>query len=369
MFSSSRAVRVVVSFLSLSVSLPYTLASPAQGNINRRASVCNGHAELCNRSFGNVTFVGAHDSYAVGINSIAANQDYNITQQLNDGIRMLQMQAHNLSGVIQLCHTTCGLYNGGPLSTYLGTVKTWLDANPNEVLSLLIVNSDDFPPTAYDSIFKSVGLDTMSYAPTSAVTPATQWPTLGSLIDSGKRLLTFMDASADFTSVPYIIDEFTNIWESPYDVFTLPFDCSVNRTKGDSSTEMYLINHFFDQLILGQPAPDPDQANQTNAVNGTGSLGAQVATCVADYGRNPNFMLVDFYEYGGGSVFQVAATANNVTYNPSTPIAAPIPQGVNTSPGSGSSPGSQSTGDGSVMLPAVWIMLATVLFGTYCVLL
>lgn len=34
-----------------------------------RATTCNGHAELCNRSFGNITFVGAHDSYAIGVNS------------------------------------------------------------------------------------------------------------------------------------------------------------------------------------------------------------------------------------------------------------------------------------------------------------
>jgi len=27
--------------------------------------------------------------------------------QLNDGIRMLQMQAHNNSGTIELCHTDC----------------------------------------------------------------------------------------------------------------------------------------------------------------------------------------------------------------------------------------------------------------------
>lgn len=32
-------------------------------------------------------------------------------------------------------------------------------------------------------------------------------------------------------------------------------------------------------------------------------------------------MCCQFYEYGNGSVFQVAATANGVTYNPSTPIA------------------------------------------------
>jgi hypothetical protein len=31
-----------------------------------RATVCNGQAELCSRSYGNVTFVGAHDSYAIG---------------------------------------------------------------------------------------------------------------------------------------------------------------------------------------------------------------------------------------------------------------------------------------------------------------
>jgi hypothetical protein len=34
--------------------------------LERRATVCNGHAELCERSFGAVTFVGAHDSYAIG---------------------------------------------------------------------------------------------------------------------------------------------------------------------------------------------------------------------------------------------------------------------------------------------------------------
>ena len=30
-----------------------------------------------------------------------------VTQQLNDGVRMLQSQAHNKSGVIELCHTSC----------------------------------------------------------------------------------------------------------------------------------------------------------------------------------------------------------------------------------------------------------------------
>ena len=40
-----------------------------------RATVCNGFPELCTRTFGNVSFVGAHDSYAIGVNNLAANQD------------------------------------------------------------------------------------------------------------------------------------------------------------------------------------------------------------------------------------------------------------------------------------------------------
>ncbi|KAJ7070819.1 PLC-like phosphodiesterase [Mycena amicta] len=288
------------------------------------ATTCNGHSELCDKSFGNVSFVGAHDSYAVGTNNLAVNQDYDFTRQLNDGIRMLQMQAHNQSGTIQLCHTTCLLYNGGTLEAYLTKVKSWMDANTEDVLSLLIVNIDDLPASNFGTVFASVGLDKMSYAPTSSPIPASSWPTLGALIDAGTRLVSFLDNSADLTSVPYLIDEFTNIWETPFDVTDPAFDCSVNRTKGDSSTQMYLINHFLDTIAFGSPVPDVSAANVTNSASGTGSLGAQVDTCVAAYGRAPNFMLVDFYEYGGGSVFEVAASINGVNYSPTSPIATPI---------------------------------------------
>lgn len=40
--------------------------------------------------------------------------------------------------------------------------------------------------------------------------------------------------------------------------------------------------------------------------------------CIGDWDRPPNFLLVDYYNYGKpkpGSVFEVAAQANGVTYN------------------------------------------------------
>ena len=74
---------------------------------------------------------------------------------------------------------------------------------------------------------------------------------------------------------------------------TTDFDCNVNRTSGDSSQQMYLINHFLDEDYLGVLVPDKADADKTNAVSGTGSLGAQVTECAGEYNRNPNFMLVD----------------------------------------------------------------------------
>jgi len=331
--AAQAALAVLAPFL-----LPTTTVSAL--SLQGRATTCNGHPELCSRLYSNVSFVGAHDSYAVGVNNLATNQDYDVTQQLNDGIRMLQMQAHNQSGVIRLCHTSCLLFDGGSLQDYLGKVKTWLDGNPNDVVTLLIVNSDDLPPSQFDSVFQAANLVTISYAPPQATVPISQWPTMGSLIDSGKRLVTFLDAEADFTSVPYIIDEFTNVWETAFDVTDPTFDCNVNRTKGDTTTQMYLINHFLDEevnVIASSIAPNKGALNVTNSASGPGSLGLQASECGAQNGRSPNFMLVDFYEYGGGSVFEVAATLNGVTYAPTSAIATPIPDSATSNSSSSSS--------------------------------
>lgn len=74
------------------------------------------------------------------------------------------------------------------------------------MLTLLIVNINNLPSTAYDAVFKAVGLDALSYSPTTAILTEFDWPTLGSMIDANKRLVTFLDNGADFATVPYLID-------------------------------------------------------------------------------------------------------------------------------------------------------------------
>lgn len=273
----------------------------------------------------------------------------------NDGIRALQIQTHNTSDGIHLCHTSCVLLDAGLLSDYLTKVKTWLDANPNEgeldessqrtnprpVVTLVLVNIDNLPATAFASAFQTAGLDKKSYVPKAASNTISDWPTLGNLIDAGTNLVTFLNYNADFTAVPYLIDEFTNMWEDAYNVVDQTWGCAVNRSSNTGPSpnqKMYMINHFLDKTwnILGNVAfiPDKDKLNETNAASGPGSIGFHVDNCVLLYQRNPNIILLDYYDSNGNAPFVAAAQLNGVP--------APTNNVVKGSSGAGGSSGAAS---------------------------
>lgn len=309
----------LVAASALLAGLTHLNAVNAQTTTTTAASgVCNGHAELCSRSYGNISYVGAHNSYSVAEGSIAANQNFDVTTQLQNGIRMLQNQGHDQDGAIHLCHSSCLLLDAGTLQNYLQDVKNWLDENPNEVITILWVNQGNIPVTQWAEAYTATGMDALSYTPTTTPVPQANWPTLTELISSGKRVVTFMDYGADYSSVPYILDHFTHFWENPYDQTDPTFPCTIDR--GSADTGMYMINHYLDKnmTFFGSQIPVPDTAalEQTNAASGAGSLGQSADECAAQHGRYPTFMLVDFYDIVDGSVFQAAANLNGVQYSP-----------------------------------------------------
>jgi hypothetical protein len=112
--------------------------------------------------------------------------------------------------------------------------------------------------------------------------------------------INYTDYGADMSSVPYILDEFSYFFETPYDVTDSTFsDCSINRPAGASADgRMYIVNHFLDVDIFGILVPDRAAAGTTNAATGTGSIGAQASLCKSLYNRQPNFVLVDFTDQG-----------------------------------------------------------------------
>lgn len=118
------------------------------------------------------------------------------------------------------------------------------------------------------------------------------------MISSGKRVVVFLDSGANHTLVGFILDEFTYMWETPFDQTNQSFPCTVDRPsslRGQVPTgRLSVINHFLDiELPDNILVPDRAALNDTNGVSGFGSLGLQAEQCAALYGRYPNFFLVD----------------------------------------------------------------------------
>lgn len=178
--------------------------TPNAGTVLRRtpvlsattAKTCNGRPEYCNRSYSNITFIGSHDSPFVG-KLPQQNQNIGIKAQLDMGIRYLQAQTHHSiidNNILELCHTSCFLEDAGTLKFFLVTVKRWLDAHPNEVVTILLTNGDSVDITEFGDTFAKSGIDSYAFVPSSSSNKLSidDWPTIGELISTGKRLVVFL---------------------------------------------------------------------------------------------------------------------------------------------------------------------------------
>lgn len=340
---------------------------------------CNNAAALCDRSYGDITHLGAHDSFSVRTKgndyTVAADQFYNSIQQLDAGVRLLTAQVHKSSpsddqsnlvaGVgsgaaavaapqvtsgaasaaqavatgaskvwgdvtkglgidkrqapapnntdlqgWRLCHSDCMLYDGGSLVDWLSGIKGWLDGHPDDVVTILLVNSDNADAPTLNNIFTASGIDHYAYQPQDPSKPPQTWPTLSDLITQNKRLVTFI-ASLEPSSnqvAPYLLDEFTFVFENSYDnVQPTDFSCLPDRpsnVKGDiqsalSTNHLPLMNHFRYDKNNGIEIPSVDNVQTTNSASGgAGNLGDAANNCTSQYNRAPAFILVDFFNVG-----------------------------------------------------------------------
>jgi len=90
-----------------------------------------------------------------------------------------------------MCHTTCTEEDAGTLVSYLTTITTWMAANPNEVVTLLLTNGDSASVSLFGAAMVSSGLSAYAYTPPSQLAMSA-WPTLQELIDNDTRLVMFL---------------------------------------------------------------------------------------------------------------------------------------------------------------------------------
>ncbi|CAA7264433.1 unnamed protein product [Cyclocybe aegerita] len=272
--------------------------------LRKRATICNGRAELCNRPYGNTTFMTAHNSFAHSplVLALARNQAVDIPTQLSLGARTLQGQAHIENGQLQFCHTSCALFDGGLVVDYLRKVKTFLDANPYEVFTFIFTNPDSASvQNVWKPAFDAAGITPLAYVPPSRRMRRSDWPTLGQLIDANKRVIVFLDGGAAISgqTVDFILPQFEMIWEDPFSPTNSNFPCSIDRTSGPLSNDdhMHLINHNLNAVIFGSVLiADFANAQRTNSLD---SILAHANGCAPlSQGRAPNFVLLDFIDVG-----------------------------------------------------------------------
>lgn len=307
---------------SAAVSAASTAVSAAEST---STVACNNSPDLCSRQYSNVTHMGAHDAAFLRDsstdNSVAGNQYYNATKALNAGIRLLSLQVHNQNGTLELCHTTCALLDAGTLEDFLGKIKLWMDENPNEVVTLLIVNSDDEDVASFGEVFESSNISSYGYTP-ATVSASNTWPTLQTMIDDGTRLVTFIATVTYSTTYPYLLNEWDFVFETAYEVTSLAgLNCTLDRPSGlsdassaISSGYLPLMNHFVYQSITTSiEVPNVEIIDTTNSpdTSTVGSLGYSAYECNSEWGTAPVFALVDFYSEG--PAIDTADNLNGIT--------------------------------------------------------
>lgn len=290
----------------------HALPQPQATNEPSSSSACNNSPSLCDKAYNKITHLGAHNSYALRDDStgdsLSGNQYLNATVALDAGLRLLQLQTHSGDTTLQLCHSSCDLLDAGPLEDWLVKINDWMNDNPNDVVTLIIVNSDSATPEDFNQALQGSGIGDKAYTPTS--TEATgDWPTLQSMIDQNTRLVTFVTNLDYSQSAPAILPEFDFVFETAFEVTELNgFNCTLDRpsnldsaASALSSNYLSMVNHFkYQEITAGIQLPDVDTIGTVNSASTDeqGALGTHLSQCNQEWGAQPNFVLVDFWDEG-----------------------------------------------------------------------
>jgi hypothetical protein len=303
---------------------------PAAPQVGRQAA-CNGERALCDRRLDQVVFPGTHNSMSAADRPgwFFANQVRPIPRQLEDGIRLLLIDAHygvvdaqgrvrtdltaegtdrnrvarrlgsdavraaeRLAGrldlvpsdgkrQIYLCHTLCEL-GAERMSAALGDIRGFLERNPSEVLVVLLESSI----TPEEVVEQVEDADLEPYVAT--LRRGGPLPSLGEMVASGRRLV-LLDQG----------DGGEEAWFQPADAFvqgtrvssllTSPTACPVG--SGTPESPLFQLNHWIDRF--------PPPATENAEVNDRETLLRRVRRCREVVGRAVNLLAVDFYERSG----------------------------------------------------------------------
>ncbi|WP_019144500.1 PI-PLC domain-containing protein [Aeromicrobium massiliense] len=305
---------------------------------------CNGRVALCDRPYDQVAQPATHNSMSAGDEPgwFLAEQPTGVMGQLRDGVRVFLIdtwygretdregvvatsgrareealrQATEAYGSaivasalrvrdalgavprgperVYLCHALCelGATELGPL---LRDVRGWMDDHPREVVTLFV--QDEVTPGDLAALVDDAGLLPMVHTQRTGE----PWPTLGEMVDSGRRLVVLQENVGGGDTYPWMLDGFAWVQDTPYGFRSADeMSCAPNRGPADAS--LLLINHWLSNYS--------SRVSDAERVNARDVLLPRLLRCRDERGRLPAYVAVDNYDRG--DLFGVVDVLNGV---------------------------------------------------------
>lgn len=262
---------------------------------------CNGNAALCEKPYNEVAFLTTHNAYnCTAHNFSLPNQTWGITKQLQDGVRGLMIDVYDVNGVPTVYHGY-SILGSQPLSFILEEIYSFMSTHPAEVVTVIFETYTT--SAAIDTALNNAGLKPFLFGKQAGM----PWPTLQTMIDSGKTLVVFSEKNDGNSSQLWYHYVWNYATETHFSVSdTSLFSCDFNR--GNPSNPLYIFNHFITGTLgTGDPAKAEIANSNPFFIN-------RVMQCMQQHNKFPNFITVDFYEKG--NAFDVVGYLNSLTSTP-----------------------------------------------------
>ncbi|MEV5608882.1 hypothetical protein [Streptomyces sp. NPDC052225] len=278
--------------------------------------VCQGSAALCDRRYDEVAYLTTHNAMSTTVDRfIGPLQDPGITAQLDDGVRALQLDTYRwerpeeIAGRLSdsdltpaqqalvrsavntvnpprdglwLCHAVCRA-GAVALVPTLRAIGDWMRAHPTDVVTFIVQDAISGEDTA--QAFAEAGVDDLVFTPDPD--PARPWPTLGELIDGGRRLVVFAE-QADGPA-PWYRNFYRYGMETPF-AFRSPGDMTCVPHRGGDDKRLFLLNHFI--------TDNGGSRLDAGTVNTRRFVLDRAHRCERERGRPVNFVAVDYATIG-----------------------------------------------------------------------
>jgi len=276
---------------------------------------CNGHVELCDRRYDEVVYAATHNAMSSpGVVDVWPEHDGDIAAQLDAGVRALLIDTHYWTAAVSpevlqaaepllppalarllhgslgerlqaregtwLCHAHCA-FGGIPFLDAMVTVRRFLEANPGEVVTLIIQDAISREDT--EQVMRDAGL--LPYL--HVHDPDEPWATLGELVERGERVVVL--AEEEGPPPAWYHHGFTLMQETPYRFLAVEeLSCAPNRGEPDAT--LFQLNHWIQRIA-------PDRADSA-AINRHDVLVERARQCQRERGLLPNFLAVNHYNIG-----------------------------------------------------------------------